>query len=248
MLLEWWHLQDVWGDFHRFTGDSLSRISSQFLQFRPSRSWIVRTSPSAWEIAIPCQAQRHLAAVDIWAPLGWMNRKSVWWLWCYMSNRVWSSDVYKLNIYIYIYLYIYIYICTQHVYMYVYTYLHLVLYLTETCFQSQIHLHIIMTIYMCIYICMYLTFIDIFTYSNTYMCLRTFILYIHVFSVDFWVRKNIENVWTFKLPKDCLERGIAVLKRNVGVALWLHHDVPVQASARNIHLLSHASLRIAFAR
>ena len=80
--------------------------------------------------------------------------------------------------------------------MYVYTYLHLVLYLTETCFQSQIHLHIIMTIYICVYIdiCMYLTFIDIFTYSNTYMCLRTFILYIHVFSVDFWVRKNIENV------------------------------------------------------
>ena len=194
-----------------------------------------------------------------------------------MSTRDWSSDLqiyffyicvryrdthiyiythaYDIETHIYIYTQIrtfqrvYIYICTQHVYMYGYTYLYLVLYLTETCFQSQIHLHIIMTIYsyVYIYVCIW-HIVDIFTYSNIYMRLRTNILYIHVFSVDFWVRKNIENVWTFKLPKDCLERGIAVLKRNVGVALWLHHDVPVQASTRNIHLLSHASLRIAFAR
>ena len=48
-------------DFHRFT--EMFRISS--CPSPPSsRSWIVRTSPSAWEIAIPCQAQRHLACMN----------------------------------------------------------------------------------------------------------------------------------------------------------------------------------------
>ena len=126
---------------------------------------------------------------------------------------------------------IYIYMCS-HKYVFNQRYIYI-------CFEFWISIYIYIYIYTLIFIWLHIRFVFIYV-------IYIYIVYASVyFSVDFWVRRSWKRNRTNGNCAISDDLGGVIFKKNVGVALRLHHDLPVQPSARNFH---YASLRIALAR